>query len=47
MGACTSPGNIRIVSEKLEIDLENKVHNLAEEIPLTQRMQWAKEACQG
>lgn len=46
MGACTTPGNIQIVSEKLEGDLDSRIHGSAE-IPLTQRMQWAKEAAQG
>lgn len=47
MGACTTPGNIRIVQEKLEGDLESRLHNLEMDISLSQRMQWAKEAAQG
>lgn len=47
MGACTSPGNIRIIQEKLCGDLESRIHNLEEEITLSQRMQWAKDASQG
>merc|ERR1712137_964058 len=47
MGACIEPGQIRIVSEKLETDLDNKIHDMTEDIPLTQRIQWAKETCQG
>lgn len=47
MGACTEPGQIRIVSEKLETDLDNKIHDMSQDIPLTQRIQWAKETCQG
>jgi len=46
MGACTTPGHIQIVSEKLASDLESRLHGGAH-IPLTQRMQWAKEAAQG
>ena len=47
MGACTEPGHIRIVSELLATDLDAKIHDLSEEIPLFQRIQWAKETCQG
>lgn len=47
MGACTSPGNIRIIQEKLCGDLESRIHNLEEDINLSQRVQWAKDAAQG
>ena len=47
MGACTTPGNIQIVQEKLEIDLESKIHDPTNEPPLSQRMQWGKECAQG
>merc|ERR1712137_101837 len=47
MGACTEPGHIRIVSELLVTDLDAKIHDLSEEISLHQRVQWAKETCQG
>lgn len=47
MGACTEPGNIRIVSEKLVTDLDDKIHDMTQDIPLSQRIQWAKETCQG
>lgn len=47
MGACTDSGNIRIVSEKLASDLDGKIHDMSVDIPLSQRIQWAKETCQG
>eukprot|EP01095_Lingulamoeba_sp_RSL-Kostka_P011392 TRINITY_DN4306_c0_g1_i1.p1 TRINITY_DN4306_c0_g1~~TRINITY_DN4306_c0_g1_i1.p1 ORF type:complete len:577 (-),score=183.46 TRINITY_DN4306_c0_g1_i1:103-1800(-) len=46
MGACTAPGCIRIVQEKLSGDLETRIHS-NEEIDLVKRLTWAKEACQG
>jgi F420-dependent methylenetetrahydromethanopterin dehydrogenase len=46
MGACTAPGMIRIIQEKLVQDLEQKIHS-DEEISLPQRLLWAKHAAQG
>lgn len=47
MGACTRPGQIRILSELLSCDLESKLIKSTTPYPLSQRLSWAKEAAQG
>lgn len=46
MGACTEPGNIRIVTELMKGDLESLLRG-KEEIPLSVRVKYAKDCAMG